>query len=344
MGGLVVATAFFLAACATTPSSTGPTPGPLGPGEVTQQAPVAVVLEANGVKEAKSGDPTGTAAILQPGGTPAPLDKRSSTAITAQTLTKASSTPAPTGSPTPDTRKLPKYWSEWPLLPTVSARAKEIFLHGQTLGNNPHAFSVIGDCQSEPNILMGAYDTGEYELDEGQAYLEDTIQQFKGSFLRDNITVKNGMSAASVFAPAWADPKQCKEKETPLECEFRLNKPVIVIISLGTTWNGGDEKKHAEYMRRIIDYAISQGVVPVLSSKGDNQEGDHRINRSIAEIAYEYDLPFWNFWLAIRDLPGKGIDGTRPGGYLIPDAWERRSFTGLQALDAVWRELKPLLK
>jgi hypothetical protein len=97
-------------------------------------------------------------------------------------------------------------------------------------------------------------------------------------------------------------------------------------------------------MRQILDLLVDRGVVPVLSTKADNLEGGHRINESIARVAYDYDLPLWNFWLSIRDLPGKGIDGTRPGGYLIPEAWGRRSFTGLQALNAVWNDLKPLLK
>ncbi len=123
-----------------------------------------------------------------------------------------------------------------------------------------------------------------------------------------------------------------------------MHKPVIVLINLGTNWMGGDDRNHEVYMRRIVDYATQQGVVPILATKGDNQEGDYRINQSIARVAYDYDLPFWNFWRAIRDLPGKGIDGTRPGGYLIPDAWPRHSLTGLQALDAVWRQLQPLLR
>ncbi|RPJ42274.1 MAG: SGNH/GDSL hydrolase family protein, partial [Chloroflexi bacterium] len=253
--------------------------------------------------------------------------------IANQTPPAPSNPTEPAGTPTLDTRKLPKYWAEWPLIPTASARAKEIFLLGQQLGNDPHSFTTIGDCQSEPNILMGTYDIPGYLLPEGSAGLVETIQWFQGSFARDSITVKDGMSAASVFAPGWADPDQCQPKETPLECEFRLHKPAIVIISLGTNWRGGDEVKHAEYMRRIVDYAISKGVLPVLSTKGDNLEGGHRINESIAQVAYDYDLPLWNFWLSIRDLPGKGIDGSRPGGYLIPDAWGRRSYTGLQALD-----------
>jgi hypothetical protein len=289
--------------------------------------------------------PAPTSTVVDTGIQPA---KNAPNAFPTETAAPSPQAPAsaqkPAGSPTPDTRKLPKYWPEWPLIPTVSARAKEIFQLGQQLGNDPHSFTTIGDCQSEPNIFMGVYDTNTYQLPAGSEALADTVQWFKGSFARDSITVKDGMSVASVFAPGWADPQQCQSKETPLECEFRLHKPVIVFINLGTNWKGGDEVKHEEYMRRIVDYAISKGVIPILGTKGDNLEGGHRINESIARVAYDYDLPFWNFWLSIRDLPGKGIDGTRPGGYLIPEAWGRRSYTGLEALDAVWQELKPLMK
>ncbi len=333
----------ILSACAKIPANPPAIPDIAEPTAAMTQAPSMNALEEKAITGAEKSDPSKAAAVL-PSHTPNPPPGESHVTPAAQTPEEPVSSSTPAGTPTPDTRKLPKYWAEWPLLPTVSARAKEIFLRGQELGNDPHSFTTIGDCQSEPNILMGTYGTNNYQLKEGYAYLEETIQWFKDSFQRDSITVKDGMSAASVFAPGWADPAQCKANETPLECEFRLHKPVIVIISLGTNWKGGDEVKHAEYVRRIVDYAISQGVVPVLSSKGDNQEGGHRINGSMAQIAYDYDLPFWNFWLSIRDLPGKGIDGTRPGGYLIPDAWPRRSFTGLQALDAVWRELKPLVK
>jgi hypothetical protein len=240
---------------------------------------------------------------------------------------------------TPDTRKLPKYWAEWPLVPLVSAHAKEIYLVGQAMGNDPHSFSTIGDCQSVPSVFMGIYDTDEYLLGKGYEYLDDTVKQFQGSFNHDSISVKDGMSVASVLSPMWADPKQCQQGETPLDCELRLHKPVIMFINLGTNWNGGDEVSHEKYMRQIVDILIAHGVIPIISSKGDNQEGGQRINQSMARVAYTYDIPFWNFWLSIRDLPGKGLDGTREGGYLTPAAWGRRSFTGLMALDAVWREV-----
>lgn len=242
-------------------------------------------------------------------------------------------------SPTPDTRLDPKYWPEWPLIPIVSARAKEIYTLGRQLGNDPHSFTTIGDCQSEPSVFMGVYDSERYFLGEGYEHLEETIQQFKGSFQRDSVTVKDGMSVASVLSPVWADSELCEEGETPLACEIRLHRPVVAFINLGTNWQGGDDVKHEAYLRQVVEVLIENGVVPIISTKGDNLEGDHRLNRSMARVAHDYDLPLWNFWRSLRDLPGKGLDDTRPGGYLTTEAWARRSFTGLQALDSVWREL-----
>jgi hypothetical protein len=262
-------------------------------------------------------------------------------------LVTASKTTQPTGvlpkgtaTETLEPRKPAKYWSEWPLVPPgVSDRVKEIYRLGLELGNDPHVFSTVGDCQSAPAVFMGIYDSDRYVLGDDFMYLEDTIRQFRGSFNRENITVVDGLSVASALSPAWADPEICLSGETPLECEFRIHKPSIVFINLGTNWRGGNEVTHETYLKQVVEVAIAHGVVPILSSKGDNEEGDHRLNRSIAQVAYDYDLPFWNFWTSIRHLPDKGIDTSRPGGYLTVDAWARRSFTGLQALDAVWRSV-----
>lgn len=261
------------------------------------------------------------------------------TELSATPAVEPGSTPTTASTSTPDTRKLPKYWAEWPLVPQVSARTIEIYRLGQALGNDAHSFSTIGDCQSVPSVFMGTYDSDSYLLGEGYEYLDETVKHFRGSFKRDSVSVKDGMSVASVLSPMWADPKQCQQNETPLDCELRLHKPIIMFINLGTNWNGGDEVTHEKYMRQVVDKLLEHGVIPILASKGDNLEGGHRINQSIARVAYDYDIPFWNFWLSIRDLPGKGIDGSREGGYLTPEAWGRRSFTGLMALAAVWNEV-----
>lgn len=296
---------------------------------------VACTGPAASIPSGAANTPAPTVTGAAPTHSPTPMD----TATAAQvTRVKPQHTRSATPIPTID-RKEPRYWGEWPLVPQVGERARAIYRLGQQNGLDPHAYSTVGDCQSEPEVFMGVYGGDTYFLGEGYERLEETIQQFKGSFRYDAVTVKDGLSVASALSPTWADPERCEANETPLACEIRTHRPVILFINLGTNWRGGDDVTHEKYLREIVDYAVAQGVVPVISSKGDNQEGDHRINTSMARVAYEYDLPFWNFWRSIRDLPGKGIDGTREGGYLTTEAWARRSFTGLQALDAVWREL-----
>src|SRR5689334_23174353 len=44
----------------------------------------------------------------------------------------------------------PDRWKTWPVIPTVDASVREIYEYGQSLGNDPHAFSIFGDCQTRP--------------------------------------------------------------------------------------------------------------------------------------------------------------------------------------------------
>lgn len=233
-------------------------------------------------------------------------------------------------------------WREWPVIPALPAHLLEIAQQGLLLGADPTHFSVIGDCQSVPLVFMGNYDQRpEFWPTYDYTNLLPTLTHFQGSFGRRGGAVANGMSAASLFSPMWADQSICTAGDTPLECEFKLQHPAIVFINLGT--NYGKPEQHAAYLRDILDFVIAQGAIPILSTKGDNAEGDWSINEVIAEVALEYDLPLWNFWAAIQALPNHGIDEARPeGNYLTRTAWDVRSITGLQMLDIVWHAIQPV--
>jgi len=241
---------------------------------------------------------------------------------------------------TPDTRLPPEDWQNWPVVPQATSRARQIYQQGLAQGVDEHAFSKIGDCQSIKETLMGMFDKpGRYQLPADQAAaLQETIDQFSGSFNRDGMAVKGGFNAASVLSPMWADPS-CQAGETPLECEVRVHRPSFVIISLEVWWQGRTTQRYVDYMRKIIDYSIAHGAVPILSTKADNVEGDYSLNLATAKLAYEYDLPLWNFWRAAQPLPHHGMDPVRNDGFHISEdlAWPVRSLTALQALDAVWR-------
>jgi hypothetical protein len=272
-----------------------------------------------------------------PSGTPAPATPFPTGKPTTNEL--ESSTPAaanPVSTPTSSPRMLPKYWREWPVVPTVSARARQVYQNGLQMGNNPRSFSRVGDCQSVPAIFMGIYDDKErYWLGEDYEYLQETIDQFSGSFSRQSVTAKDGFGVASVLSPLMADPDVCRSDESPIQCEFRIHKPILVFVAMGTNWAPGAEISFENYLRQIVDFSIEHGTVPVLVTKGDNIEKDFKLNEAIARVAYDYDMPLFNAWRAIQFLHNHGLEDN--GVYLTIDAWNVRDFTGLQTLDSIWR-------
>ena len=250
----------------------------------------------------------------------------------------------PTESPTleltatPDLRLPPEEWKKWPIVPESSARVKEIYQRGIELGNNPQHFSKIGDCHNVRAAFMGLFDKpGWYVLRGQNAHLQPAIDWFAGSFDRDGYAVQGGFNAASILSPIWADQEACLPNENPVQCEVRIHKPTFAIVSLELWWDGRTTERYETYIRGILDYLIEQGVVPILSTKADNIEGDHSLNYTTARLAYEYDLPMWNFWLAAQSLPNKGMDIERNDGFHISTlAWTERSFTALRTLEHLW--------
>ncbi|MBI9044485.1 MAG: hypothetical protein JEZ06_08370 [Anaerolineaceae bacterium] len=243
-------------------------------------------------------------------------------------------------SSTPDIRPLPADWMDWPYMPTISKSAIEIYKKGIENGTEPTHFSVVGDCQSIPFVFLGVYDRKEYTLDSQNRHLQDTIDHFAGSFNREGMAVRGGFTAASLLSPIQADPENCKPGETPLDCEFRIHNPSILMISLETWLDPETVDRYEIYLRQIIEASIDRGVLPILANKADMSEvgdGKHYINPAIAKIAYEYDLPMWNFWRAAQHLPNFGIDPEREGFHLSQQGWDMKTLMGLQALDMIWR-------
>ena len=275
--------------------------------------------------------PVATQAVAKNTSTPQLTETPSLTAV-------PSLVPTFTSTATPDLRLNPDDWKNWPIVPTFSARAKEIYQQGLAMGTNPNAFSKIGDCQTINAAFFGIYGRpGEYSFPQGYDYLQGTVDYYgTNQFARESIAVRPGFVASSVLSSfVQLDPNVCNKGETPLQCELRVNRPSVVFINMEFWYQGRSPDSYSNYMRQIIEYSIDQGAVPILITKADNVEGDNSINRATAQLAYDYDLPLWNFWRAVQPLPAHGMDMERNDGFHISvAAWNTRSFTGLQVLDA----------
>jgi hypothetical protein len=221
----------------------------------------------------------------------------------------------------------------------VDATVRKIYEYGQSLGNDPHAFSIFGDCQTRPDDFFGVFETDPSIVESLSPELQETVKNFQGSFDRESPTAQDGTTPGALLWIQWhRGDYGCTFAETPVECELRIHRPSFVIVQVGTHF----ESRNTEYLRKIILQLMDAGVVPILATKADNREKDERINRDMAVLAAEYDLPLWNFWAAVSDLPNRGLytrsDRPLQGDiYLTDDAALRHRMTGLEALNAVWR-------
>jgi hypothetical protein len=230
-------------------------------------------------------------------------------------------------------------WKGQPIVPNVDPSIRAIYEYGQKLGNDPHAFSIFGDCQSRPGEFMGVFETDPSVVEGLPPELQETVAYFQGSLNRESPTAQDGTTPGALLWNQWHHGDYgCSFSETPVECELRIHRPSFVIIQVGTHF----ESRNTEYLRTIILQLMDAGVVPILATKADNREKDERINRDMWNLASEYDLPLWNFWAAVTDLPNRGLytrsDRPLQGDiYLTDEALLRHRLTGLQALNAVWR-------
>jgi hypothetical protein len=210
-----------------------------------------------------------------------------------------------------------------------------IFAHGQTLGNHALVFAKVGDSITlSPSYLYaigeGYFDLGEY------SHLNAIIRYFtavtvnnshRNSYNHQPISAGVGWSAFHVFDTASAKPAYCGVYESPIACEYRTLKPSFAVILFGT--NDVGYRTDAQFetdMRRIIDFSIEQGVIPILSTIPPQigTHNPHRVadfNAIIISLVDEYHLPYMDYHGALSRLSNWGLtyDGlhpsTPPNGY-----------------------------
>ena len=276
---------------------------------------------------------------------------------TSQVL-ESTTTPVQTQPPletyTPSASATPTYgvddWKTMPIVPNgVSRSMIEVYQRGLERGRDPNRFSKLGDCQNVPSYFLAMFDTGDYRLGDQYANLQSTIDHFAGSWERASLAVKGGLNVAAVQTLYFTDPKNCNKDESPMVCEIRKFNPSIVLISFETWWADKPASDYERRLRSVVEYVLSQDVVPILATKADNVEGDNSINAAIAHVAYDYQVPLWNFWAATYPLPNHGV--SEDGFHLtfardffddpvrMQSAWPWRNLTALQSIDTVFHAL-----
>jgi hypothetical protein len=261
---------------------------------------------------------------------------------TVTSISQATFTPliSPTSTSTPGMRLASSVWRKWSIVPEISPHAQDILRQAARNPNlDPQTFVKVGDCQMVAGIFLAGYANGKYSMPEG---MNATAQWFSESMITDNITAVNGYGINTVLDPAFAlsaGYNQCLANETPLDCELRTRRPVVVLIGMGTNWIPHGEESFERYLREMVEKVLETGALPILATKADNVEGDWKLNEAIARVAYDYDLPLVNVWLSVQDLPNQGLEKPPRQVYLTGDGWMRRNRAWLMTLDEVHKLL-----
>jgi endonuclease YncB( thermonuclease family) len=231
-------------------------------------------------------------------------------------------------------RLKPEDWREWPVIPTISENALEIYLRGLETGTNPQLFSIVGDCQNIPGgSLFKKVNWDDFSLPPELDYLQPTLENFRMIWSREPVTVGGGFIPASMFSTYWTDTDRCNPIETPLACEFRLNNASILLIAIGSDQKPGTSDDFDRYMRKIVEYSIEKNVLPIIITDAYATEEGFPLNYIMATIAYEYGIPLWNFWAAVQDLPNHGLK--EDNFHISAEAFAIKRITGIQVLHAV---------
>jgi hypothetical protein len=203
-------------------------------------------------------------------------------------------------------------------------------------------FTVVGDCNSLSYYYLQLVAKNIVDL-QGNDYLGNVIDEFKSAFFRDSLAVSGGFNVASVLDPAWSNPRTCLPGESPFACELRVSRASIVFIALGTgdqyDWRNFDAND-----RRLIEFSLANGVLPVLVTKSDALESqlggapENTINDDIRALAREYDVPLLDFGAATAGLPNHGLVN-EPGYdfHLSGAGMGVHVLSTLETLDAIWR-------
>lgn len=246
----------------------------------------------------------------------------------------------------------------------VTAHSRQIFLQGQRLGNRANVFSRVGDSITVTSyfltpIGLGQYDLGAYGYLSGViAYFSQANARAGNSFVNPPLAAGGGWSAYNLLDPNRSSKPDCGF-DTPLVCEYKLVKPSVALIMVGSNDSGsGSADQFAGILRQTVQISIDMGVIPVLSTippKRINADQTARVeafNNVIRAIAQQYDVPLWDYWAVMETAPNEGMsaDGLHPS--VPPDGatgrfsaenlqygYTLRNLTALQTLNVLWRQV-----
>lgn len=250
----------------------------------------------------------------------------------------------------------------------ITDNAKAIYDRGVALGNRPTVFSKIGDSITVGTWAFYPIGWGQQQLG-SYGYLQPAIDYFSAEIVRDGnnsfsnipLAADNQWTTNDLLDPAKGDPAICGGNESPLDCEFRIVRPSIALIMIGTNDVGiMDGANYRRNLEAILDKTIARNILPVLSTlprRAGYEAQIDEFNGIIRTTAGQYQIPIWQYHEILAPLPNTGLDadGLHPSyppvelgqweaavnfiGDNLNYGYNQRNLTALMVLDSLWRRV-----
>jgi hypothetical protein len=253
-----------------------------------------------------------------------------------------------------------------PYVSGITDATRSIYARGQVLDNRANTFSKIGDSLTVATWVMYPLGWGQQQLG-SYGQFQSVITYFSAANARDgnsfaniSMAADNGWTTENVLTVNAANPGVCQSGESPLECEYRLVRPSVAIILLGTNDVASlTTDQYRTNMQRIVEISIARGVIPVLTTMPHRlgYEGQtDALNDILRQISQQYGAPLLDYAAAMRDAPNSGLsdDGVHPSwppgdgnwgsavdfrGPNLQYGYTLRNLTILYGLDAIWQQV-----
>ena len=246
----------------------------------------------------------------------------------------------------------------------IGGTARQIYERGQQLGNRAAVFSKVGDSLTVATYVLYPFGWRTYSLG-GYTYYQPAVDYFsaviardgKDSFSNISLAADNGWTSADILDPGRANPQVCGGGETPLACEYRLVRPSIALVMVGTNdVSMLSAEAFSANLAHIVEVSRDMGVIPCLSTiptRVGFEGAVQQFNQIVIATARQYDVPLMDYFTAMLPLPNNGMssDGVHPSwppgeysdsarftGNNLNYGYAMRNFVLLQALDAIWRQ------
>ena len=223
----------------------------------------------------------------------------------------------------------------------VTTRVQQIYQTGLQLGNRPRVFSKVGDSITVLQRSFVGFGNGNYDLGP-YGHLQATIDHYSisprggqsNSWAYDSIAADKGFTSSIVLSPFFSNKDFCQPNESSLACEYRISKPSVAVIMLGS-WDmqqGINVNQYHQNMTQIVQITINHGVIPILTTFPTHPSfyptESEAFNQSLHSIATQFQIPIIDLRTVSQSLPdfGVGIDHY----HLSSDGTERVNLNGEQ--------------